>query len=832
MRLHAAHILLAVAPAIYATNHPRENSQSSPQTGYHSIVGRSQLITDSSGGPGNSSSLDATPSNPSLGSTSNLYSSSSPSNISLGSTPNLYSSSSPSNLSLGSTPDVYSSSSPSNTSGTTTPSLKKTSKVTAAVSKSWEQMLEHALNATLATLPGLEGVADEIQKLVSAQMNSLENQTAIPDLQNAGDSINKTSGVSIGGSASANVTQNVSGEGEMQGRYANGTRCEGLFVAMRTLEESVSKDATEKTTKLVEKIKGCISYSMLSVIKIVATPEVTKCKVAPAQTVFSSRIESNMTLIAEMIAELKQNNDGDSSLTVNNTLSANTSSTVQANLTKTTRKPCRSSRHLQGGKSGLLGTSARNGNSLLNASAGEAQYISPLNSTGEAQYISPSNSTGEAQYFQNPGSLPSNSSTGEAQYIQGTGSSPPSTSTGQAQYIQGSDGPLPVLQKRDANTMTSVGPALYRSGPTGSGPSNTSSVGTALYRGASTGSDPSSTTSVGPALYRSAPTGSDPSNISSVGPALYRSGPAGNGHSSANATLSGGYNSAFNVSSWSDDDDENCDPTLPPLDEEEPPKKDSTHHKKKKQAIKEVEKCYNATIPAVTGVINSNPKEGISGIHLGKSSQSKIKVNVASYVTINSPTIYNFITQVNGGSGARTDDDDITPPKNTPYPGAPTSPGGGGASYPGGSSGGSNYPGGGSGSGGDYPGGGSSYPGGSSGGGGGGGTYPDGGSGNGGNYPGGGSSYPGGSSGGSSYPDGGSGGNTSDNGASYPGGGSCGGSMAGNEGGYPSSSGNMTDTGSGYPSSGGSSPCSGPSSPSGSPSGYPSGGPSGGLGQF
>ncbi|KAH9825210.1 hypothetical protein DFH28DRAFT_19371 [Melampsora americana] len=842
MRLQAAHILLAIAPAIFATEDSEKTSESSSV--YHSIVGRRALTSDYGAQPGNDPSLDTTLSNPSLNTTSSdpslssgpaLYapsnssldstpvlSSSGASNLSLGSNPSLYGSSNPSNLSFGSTP-ALNPLSQTNSSRTGTPSLGRTSKVTAAVSKTWEQMLENALNATLATLPGLENVADEVQRLVSAQVDNLENQTTVPELQNAGDSINKTAGLSINGSASNNVTQSVTGEGEMQGHYANGTKCEaqayvtlsatslttlsGLFVAMRTLEETVSKDGTQKTTTLVEKIKACISYSMLSVIKIVATPEVTQCKVAPAQTVFSSRVESNMTLIGQMIAQLKQSSNGQSSLTLNNTLGVNANSTVQANVTKTTRKPCKTSHRLQGGKSGILGNPARNitVNSPLNSSTGEAQYIQGLGN-------SPSNSsTGEAQYIQGLGNSPSNSSTGEAQYIQGLGDSPSSSNTGGAQFTQGTSGNPTLLQKRNATTFSSVGPALYRSAP---------------------------------------------NNMSSVGPALYRNGTS-NGSSipsNGNSTLSGGYNSAFDVSSWSSDDDENCDPTLPPIDDDTTNHEGSIPHQQKNQAIQEVEKCYNATIPAVTGVINSNPMDGPTGIHLGKSSQAKIKVNVASYVTIKSPIIYNFITQVNGGSGARTDDDDITPPKNSAYPGSgysgsgypspgyPTSgtnspSGSNSTTYPGDTHNLATYPSGGPSSPFDnsgYPSGGPSSPSDNSG-------YPSGGpsspSDNSG-YPSGGPSSPSGNSG---YPSGGPS-SPSDN-SGYPSGGpsspsdnsgypSGGPSSPTNSSGYPSGGPSSPSDNSGYPSGGPSSPTNSSEYPSGGPSspsdnsGYPSGGPS------
>lgn len=125
------------------------------------------------------------------------------------------------------------------------------------------------------------------------------------------------------------------------------TTLSGLFLAMRDLEQVVSQDGSERYTKVCEQIKGAISFSMLSVIKICATPEVTECRVAPSETVFSSRIQANMTLIGQMIAQLKENVDGSSSLDVNATLGIGANATVQNNVTQTVgqipRRPCRPS---------------------------------------------------------------------------------------------------------------------------------------------------------------------------------------------------------------------------------------------------------------------------------------------------------------------------------------------------------------------------------------------------------------------------------------------------------------------------------------------------------
>ncbi|KAG0148330.1 hypothetical protein CROQUDRAFT_90465 [Cronartium quercuum f. sp. fusiforme G11] len=668
--------------------------------------------------------------------------------------------------------------------------------ITASVSKDWAKMLEAALNATLATLPGLEGLADEIQKLVNDQVQDIANATSDPNLQNAGDNVNKSAGVAIQGAAGVNVTSNVSGEAEMQGRFDNGTACEadayvtlsatslttlsGLFVAMRDLKQIVSRDGTQRFTTLCEKIEGAISFSMLSVIRICATPEVTECRVAPSETIFSSRIEANMTLIAEMIAQLREGVDGSSSLDVNATLGIGANATVENNVTQTTgkipRRPCIPSNYNP--TSGGPNTGGPSYNSTINGTTPFG--ITPLSTLG-----GPPSSVGSSGLFENGNNTAQLTSTDPANYTGGN-----TTYQYKRSLSDSPSAPASPMSKRSLEDL------LGNSNLSNFQPMNSSN----------------------PQV-----TGLNDTNLNQSYANLGGQGQGSNLTSLGGASGSFGSTSTPPGSAFAD---EGCDPGNGDLispNGNYPSGGPGSLPNSAGKKLNEVEKCYNATLPTVKGVIYSRPIDGPPGVHLGDTPDKKIQVNVASYITIHSNTIMNFIQNVNGGSGARTDDDDITPPKENPYPdsgiNSPSSnyPGGG-SGYPnsGSSSPNSNFPGGGSG----YPNNGSSSP--NSNGSGGGSGYPSNGSsspnsngsGGGSGYPENGSKSPnsGGSGGGSGYPDSGS--KSPDSGS--PGSGSE----------YPDTGSNSPDStssggGSGYPDSGSKTPD--PNS-SGGGSGYPDSG--------
>ncbi|CAH7675438.1 expressed protein [Phakopsora pachyrhizi] len=186
--------------------------------------------------------------------------------------------------------------------------------------------LESILNTTIDSLPGLKDYAQEIKQLVSQQTEDLDKMATYQTGFSPGQSEKAISATNISGSIETNKTKTYGKEVALKGKLANGSSCDtegyltlsatslstlsGFFSVVQEYSSSVNQKGTEVNVTMVQKIQAQISYCMVSVVKITITPMVSQCVVPPSETVFSSEIRSNMTLIGEMIKSLRINQQG------------------------------------------------------------------------------------------------------------------------------------------------------------------------------------------------------------------------------------------------------------------------------------------------------------------------------------------------------------------------------------------------------------------------------------------------------------------------------------------------------------------------------------------
>ncbi|KAH9460020.1 hypothetical protein MJO28_004324 [Puccinia striiformis f. sp. tritici] len=183
------------------------------------------------------------------------------------------------------------------------------------------QVLQKILNHTLSTLPGLENLSDQVEKMMAGQL-----EDAIEKAQNTSDSPGSRTDVQEGFEGSANATTNktvsIQAPVEMNGTDSQGKACEtygyitlsattlttlsGLFQSLVKLEKTVSQDGSKKALTILQKARAQVSFTMFSVIKLTATPAVTNCHVPPSETTFSTQIQANVSMCAEMITKVER----------------------------------------------------------------------------------------------------------------------------------------------------------------------------------------------------------------------------------------------------------------------------------------------------------------------------------------------------------------------------------------------------------------------------------------------------------------------------------------------------------------------------------------------
>ncbi|PLW20738.1 hypothetical protein PCANC_09303 [Puccinia coronata f. sp. avenae] len=183
------------------------------------------------------------------------------------------------------------------------------------------QLLQQILNHTLSTLPGLEKLSAQVEKLMAGQLeDAVEKAQGTPD--SPGSRTDVREGLQSSFNATAKNSVNVTAPVEMQGTDAHGRACEtrgyitlsattlttlsGLFQGLVRLEKTISTDGSKKSYTVLQVARAKVSFTMLSVIKLTATPAVTSCYVPPSQTTFSAQIQANVSMCAEMITKFEK----------------------------------------------------------------------------------------------------------------------------------------------------------------------------------------------------------------------------------------------------------------------------------------------------------------------------------------------------------------------------------------------------------------------------------------------------------------------------------------------------------------------------------------------
>ncbi|WAQ83288.1 hypothetical protein PtA15_3A657 [Puccinia triticina] len=183
------------------------------------------------------------------------------------------------------------------------------------------QLLQKILNHTLSTLPGLEKLSDQVEKMMAGQLeDAMEKAQDTPD--SPGSRTDVQQGIQGSFNATANKTVSITAPVEMNGTDSQGKACEtygyvtlsattlttlsGLFQSLVKLEKTVSKDGSKKSLTILQQARAQVSFTMFSVIKLTAQPAVTNCHVPPSQTTFSTQIQANVSMCAEMLTKVER----------------------------------------------------------------------------------------------------------------------------------------------------------------------------------------------------------------------------------------------------------------------------------------------------------------------------------------------------------------------------------------------------------------------------------------------------------------------------------------------------------------------------------------------
>ncbi|POV98592.1 hypothetical protein PSTT_14293, partial [Puccinia striiformis] len=158
------------------------------------------------------------------------------------------------------------------------------------------QVLQKILNHTLSTLPGLENLSDQVEKMMAGQL-----EDAIEKAQNT--SVERTS------KRASKALQMQPQTKLLRIHHLSATTLttlSGLFQSLVKLEKTVSQDGSKKALTILQKARAQVSFTMFSVIKLTATPAVTNCHVPPSETTFSTQIQANVSMCAEMITKVER----------------------------------------------------------------------------------------------------------------------------------------------------------------------------------------------------------------------------------------------------------------------------------------------------------------------------------------------------------------------------------------------------------------------------------------------------------------------------------------------------------------------------------------------
>ncbi|KAA1110269.1 hypothetical protein PGT21_016450 [Puccinia graminis f. sp. tritici] len=270
------------------------------------------------------------------------------------------------------------------------------------------QMLEKILNHTLSTLPGLEQLSDQVEKMMAGQLeDAMEKAHDTPD--SPGSRTDVQEGIQGSANATANKTVSITAPVEMNGTDSQGKACETygyitlsattlttlstLFQSLVKLEKTVSKDGSKKSLTILQQARAQVSFTMFSVIKLTATPAVTSCHVPPSQTTFSTQIQANVSMCAEMLTKVEHDLKAGKT-TVSKSADLGIDASLGANSTmNSTVGPGSTPGELGGGGSGGADKGTGDSGSIVNPLGDRTKKPGGSDSPGNPTSVSPDGTT-------------------------------------------------------------------------------------------------------------------------------------------------------------------------------------------------------------------------------------------------------------------------------------------------------------------------------------------------------------------------------------------------------------------------------------------------------
>jgi hypothetical protein len=168
------------------------------------------------------------------------------------------------------------------------------------------------------------------------------------------------------------------------------TTLSSLFQSLVKLEKTVSQDGSKTSLTILQKARAQVSFTMFSVIKLTATPAVTTCHVPPSQTTFSTQIQANVSMCAEMLTKVEHDlKAGKTTVSKSADLGIDASLGANSTLNSTVGPGSTTPGELAGGRSGSADKGTGDSGSVVNPLGDRAKKPGGSDFPGNTTSVSP-----------------------------------------------------------------------------------------------------------------------------------------------------------------------------------------------------------------------------------------------------------------------------------------------------------------------------------------------------------------------------------------------------------------------------------------------------------
>ncbi|KAI8448387.1 hypothetical protein BY996DRAFT_6419803 [Phakopsora pachyrhizi] len=157
----------------------------------------------------------------------------------------------------------------------------------------WHSQLEASLNTPLNSLKGLEPYQSQIQTLVTSS-------SSITKSQSSSISVSSSTSDNNGGLQSCGAQEYITLSATSL------TALSSFYTKLESFESVCSQNGLQKSGQLVQKFKSSVSSTMLSVVQLSATNEVTTCKIQPSQCQPGTQVQNSINQFSQSVTEIEQ----------------------------------------------------------------------------------------------------------------------------------------------------------------------------------------------------------------------------------------------------------------------------------------------------------------------------------------------------------------------------------------------------------------------------------------------------------------------------------------------------------------------------------------------